>query len=224
FRAVGIGYGVLSVAILLVGALRQQRTSSALRRGEFAELTSPLSAWLTAGAVALSLAAVALVVVALSACEVGARDRCSGRFGRGWSLAAADRHALHAGDGIRGDRTAGGVARDRRGHVRADEWHRPHPGRGDLGGCAVRGCLADQVATAQARVRGSAATLGDRAAAHDCGGGASGGRDLQWIERGGGCRACGRVGADRCCLGAGGRDRAPTALAHPAGPQRRKRA
>ncbi|HZO79314.1 MAG TPA: DUF202 domain-containing protein [Solirubrobacteraceae bacterium] len=65
FRAVGIGYGVLSVAILLVGALRQQRTSSALRRGEFAELTSPLIAWLTAGAVALSLAAVALVVVAL---------------------------------------------------------------------------------------------------------------------------------------------------------------
>ena len=65
FRAVGIGYGVLSVAILLVGALRQHRTSSALRRGEFAELTSPLIAWLTAGAVALSLAAVALVVVAL---------------------------------------------------------------------------------------------------------------------------------------------------------------
>lgn len=65
FRALGIGYGALSVAILLVGAVRQKRTTSALSRGTFAELSSPLIAWLTAGAVVLSLVAMALVVVAL---------------------------------------------------------------------------------------------------------------------------------------------------------------
>lgn len=65
FRAVGIGYGALSIAILLVGALRQRQASSALRRGTFAELASPLVACLTAAAIVLSLTAMALVAVAL---------------------------------------------------------------------------------------------------------------------------------------------------------------
>lgn len=65
FRVVGLGYGLLSVAILLVGAVRQQHAASALRRGSFEELTSPLVAWLTAGAVLLSVAAMLLVAVAL---------------------------------------------------------------------------------------------------------------------------------------------------------------
>ena len=65
FRALGIGYGLLSVAILLVGAIRQRRAASALREGTFEELSSPLVAWLTAGAVALSVAATILVVAAI---------------------------------------------------------------------------------------------------------------------------------------------------------------
>ena len=65
FRLIGLGYGLLSVAILLVGAVRQQRAASALRRGGFAELSSPLVAWLTAGGILLSVAAVILVLSVL---------------------------------------------------------------------------------------------------------------------------------------------------------------
>lgn len=65
FRVLGIGYGLLSVAILLIGAIRQGRSASALREGTFDELSSPLVAWLTAGAVALSVAATILVVAAI---------------------------------------------------------------------------------------------------------------------------------------------------------------
>jgi hypothetical protein len=43
--------------------VRQQRTADALRRGSYAELSSPLVMWLTAAAVALSVGA--LIVVAI---------------------------------------------------------------------------------------------------------------------------------------------------------------
>jgi putative membrane protein len=62
YRLLGIGYGVLSVAILLIGASRQRRSTGALRRGAFEELSSPLVSWLTAGAIALSVGAMILVV------------------------------------------------------------------------------------------------------------------------------------------------------------------
>ena len=65
FRVVGIGYGVLAVAVLLVGAARQQRVADALRRGSYVELSSPLVMRLTAAAVVLSVASVALVAVRL---------------------------------------------------------------------------------------------------------------------------------------------------------------
>jgi putative membrane protein len=65
FRALGIAYGLLAVAVLLVGAVRQQRTAEALRRGSYDELSSPLVMWLTAVAVALSVGGVALVAVRL---------------------------------------------------------------------------------------------------------------------------------------------------------------
>lgn len=65
FRALGVGYGLLSVAILLIGAARQRGAASALRRGEFEELGSPLVNWLTAAAVLLSVVATALVFTAL---------------------------------------------------------------------------------------------------------------------------------------------------------------
>jgi uncharacterized membrane protein YidH (DUF202 family) len=65
FRVLGIGYAVLSVAVLVIGAIRQQRAANALRRGSFEPLSSPLVGWLTAGAVALSLVSIALVAAVL---------------------------------------------------------------------------------------------------------------------------------------------------------------
>jgi uncharacterized membrane protein YidH (DUF202 family) len=65
FRLLGLGYGGLAVAVLVVGAVRQQRASDALRRGDFDELSTALVMWLTAAAVALSIATLALVIVAL---------------------------------------------------------------------------------------------------------------------------------------------------------------
>jgi|SRR5581483_139401 len=65
FRIVGIGYGLLAVAALVIGAVRQRTTAEALRRGSYSELSSPVVTWLTAAAVLLSLGAVALVAVRL---------------------------------------------------------------------------------------------------------------------------------------------------------------
>jgi putative membrane protein len=62
FRLLGIGYGLLSVAILLIGVVRQRRTAAAMHRGSFDELTPPLVFWLTAAAVVLSIGAMVLVV------------------------------------------------------------------------------------------------------------------------------------------------------------------
>jgi putative membrane protein len=64
YRVLGVGYGVLSVVVLLVGARRQHESAAALRRGEFNQLSSPLVAWLTAGAIALSVIATVLVLAA----------------------------------------------------------------------------------------------------------------------------------------------------------------
>jgi putative membrane protein len=63
FRVVGVGYGLLAVAALVIGALRQRTTADALRRGSYAELSTPVVMWLTAAAVVLSVGAVALVAV-----------------------------------------------------------------------------------------------------------------------------------------------------------------
>lgn len=65
FRLLGIGYGLLSVAVLVAGAIRQRQSAEALRRGSFADLSSPLVTWLTALAILLSVTATALVVAAL---------------------------------------------------------------------------------------------------------------------------------------------------------------
>ncbi len=65
FRVLGIAYGLIAVAVLVFGGMRQQRTAEALRRGSYNELSSPLVLWLTAAAVAVSLGAVVLVAVRL---------------------------------------------------------------------------------------------------------------------------------------------------------------
>jgi putative membrane protein len=63
YEALGVGYGLLSVATLLVGGLRQQRAADALRRGTLEELTTQTVAWLTAAAIVLSLVSTVLVIV-----------------------------------------------------------------------------------------------------------------------------------------------------------------
>jgi putative membrane protein len=65
FRVLGLGYGLLSVLVLMVGAIRQRHTAEALRRGSFADLSSPLVTWLTALAILLSVVSMALVATAL---------------------------------------------------------------------------------------------------------------------------------------------------------------
>jgi putative membrane protein len=47
-KALGFGYGALSVALLVVGALRQHRVAAALRQGSHVPLSTPLVNWLTA--------------------------------------------------------------------------------------------------------------------------------------------------------------------------------
>ncbi len=62
-RLLGFGYGVLAVAVLVIGAIRQNRVAAALRRGDYDEIASPLVMWLTAAAVALGLATLAVVAL-----------------------------------------------------------------------------------------------------------------------------------------------------------------
>ncbi len=65
WRVLGIAYGLIAVAVLVLGGIRQQRTADALRRGSYSELSSPLVLWLTAAAVVVSLGAVVLVAIRL---------------------------------------------------------------------------------------------------------------------------------------------------------------
>jgi putative membrane protein len=65
YRLLGLCYGLLAVAVLVVGAIRQQRAADALRRGGFDELSSPLVLGLTAVAVALSTATLGLLLAGL---------------------------------------------------------------------------------------------------------------------------------------------------------------
>ena len=63
-RLLGFGYGLVAIAVLVIGAVRQNQVAAALRQGSYEELSSPLVMWLTAAAVALSLAT--LVVIAFA--------------------------------------------------------------------------------------------------------------------------------------------------------------
>jgi uncharacterized membrane protein YidH (DUF202 family) len=62
-KLLGLGYGVLAVAILIVGGVRQARVAVALREGSYDELSGPLVMWLTAIAVLLAVATIAVVAV-----------------------------------------------------------------------------------------------------------------------------------------------------------------
>jgi uncharacterized membrane protein YidH (DUF202 family) len=65
FRALGIAYGLIAVAVLVLGAIRQQRTTDALRQGSYSPLSSPTVMYLTAAAVVVSLGSIVLVAIRL---------------------------------------------------------------------------------------------------------------------------------------------------------------
>jgi putative membrane protein len=64
-RLLGLGYGLVAVAILVIGAVRQRRVAAALRRGDYEELSSPMVMWLTAAAVALAVATLLVIALAI---------------------------------------------------------------------------------------------------------------------------------------------------------------
>jgi len=65
FRALGIAYGFIAVAVLVIGGVRQQRTNEALQRGSYSPLSSPTVMYLTAAAVIVSLGSIILVAIRL---------------------------------------------------------------------------------------------------------------------------------------------------------------
>lgn len=65
FTLLGIGYGLLAIAVLLAGAVRQQRTADALRRGSYSEMSRSLVLWLTGGALVLAVGTLIIVIVKL---------------------------------------------------------------------------------------------------------------------------------------------------------------
>jgi putative membrane protein len=62
-RLLGLGYGLLAVAVLLIGAWRQRRAAKALRVGGFEPLASPLVSWLTSLGVLLAIGTIATIAV-----------------------------------------------------------------------------------------------------------------------------------------------------------------
>lgn len=64
-KVLGLGYGLVAIAVLVIGAIRQRQVAAALRRGSYEELSTPLVMWLTAAAVALSLATLVVIAVAV---------------------------------------------------------------------------------------------------------------------------------------------------------------
>ena len=63
YALLGVGYGLLAIAVLVAGTGRQQRTARALRRGEYSELPTSLVVWLSAGALVLALGTLVIVIV-----------------------------------------------------------------------------------------------------------------------------------------------------------------
>ena len=64
-RVLGIGYGLLAVGVLVLGAVRQSRVTAAMRRGGYEPLSSEIVNWLTAAGVALAVGTLAVVAVGL---------------------------------------------------------------------------------------------------------------------------------------------------------------
>lgn len=65
YALLGIGYGLLAIAVLMTGTLRQQRIADALRHSGSVELPQPVILWLTAGALALAIGTVVIIAANL---------------------------------------------------------------------------------------------------------------------------------------------------------------
>ena len=63
YRLLGLGYGVLAAAILVLAAVRQRRFAEALQHGDPAPPLGPLVTWLTVAAVALTTATLTLLAI-----------------------------------------------------------------------------------------------------------------------------------------------------------------
>ena len=63
YRLLGLGYGVLAAAILVLAAVRQRRFAEALQHGDPAPPLGPLVMWLTVAAVALTTATLTLLAI-----------------------------------------------------------------------------------------------------------------------------------------------------------------
>jgi uncharacterized membrane protein YidH (DUF202 family) len=64
-EVLGLGYGGLAVAVLVIAAVRQNRVAEALRLGRYDELSTRLVLWLTGTAVVLALGTLAVVAAEL---------------------------------------------------------------------------------------------------------------------------------------------------------------
>jgi|SRR4029077_17568977 putative membrane protein len=64
-RLLGIGYGLLALGVLVIGAVRQQRTDAALRRGSLDELSRSSVIGLTAVSILLVVGTLAVVMTRL---------------------------------------------------------------------------------------------------------------------------------------------------------------
>jgi putative membrane protein len=63
YRLLGLGYGLLAAAILVLAAARQRRFAEALQHGDPAPPLGPLVMWLTVAAVALTTATLTLLAI-----------------------------------------------------------------------------------------------------------------------------------------------------------------
>ena len=63
YQLLGLGYGVLAAAILVLAAIRQRRFAEALQHGDPAPPLGPLVMWLTVAAVALTTATLTLLAI-----------------------------------------------------------------------------------------------------------------------------------------------------------------
>jgi uncharacterized membrane protein YidH (DUF202 family) len=65
FAVLGLGYGLLAVAVLLIGTVRERRISRALRHGGYVELSGAAVWWLTAAALVLAIGTLVIIAAKL---------------------------------------------------------------------------------------------------------------------------------------------------------------
>ena len=64
-RLLGLCYGVLAIAVLVIGGVRQRRVAAALERGGYEPLSSPMVNALTAAGVLLAIGTIAIIAAVI---------------------------------------------------------------------------------------------------------------------------------------------------------------